>query len=330
MRYLLGGRVFRPDSLSFLGVGLLFCGLFAQAQELTSENDPRLRRGLEKFPEADVNGDGVLTETEAEAFQSARRDKKKPTQKRSTKKRNPSRCPVPAQAAGSYEARRWSDSKGQGLRYWLLQPVEYDSNRRYPLVLCLHGRGGKTEASQVLASKKFRQRYPAFVVVPVASQDNRWAAPTSKTKDSRGSSISAVFEILTALQKEFSIDPERLYVTGQSMGGFGSFGAVAQRPDLFAAAAPIAGGWTPEDAQKMTKTAFWVFHGDADPTVKVTNSRRMVEALRAVGASVRYTEYAHVKHNSWSRTYASPELWAWLFKQRKRVVNRTENGQEKE
>jgi predicted peptidase len=101
------------------------------------------------------------------------------------------------------------------------------------------------------------------------------------------------------------------------MGGFGSFGAVALSPQTFAAAIPICGGWAPGDAAKMKDVALWVFHGDADGTVPVERSRSMVEALKQAGGSPKYTEFPGVGHNSWSKAYALPETWEWLFAQRR-------------
>ena len=99
----------------------------------------------------------------------------------------------------------------------------------------------------------------------------------------RRDKLPAVLQALDALQKEVSIDADRIYVTGQSMGGFGSFGAVAARPDLFAAAVPICGGWAVGEAKAMAQVPFLVFHGAADNVVPVSNSRKMVEALKSAG-----------------------------------------------
>ena len=102
------------------------------------------------------------------------------------------------------------------------------------------------------------------------------------------------------------------------MGGFGTFGAIAIRPNLFAAAIPVCGGWDPMDAEKMKGVVLWVFHGDADRTVPVDRGRRMVEAVKHAGGSPKYTEYPGVGHNSWSKIYATPATWTWLFAQRRK------------
>jgi predicted peptidase len=116
-----------------------------------------------------------------------------------------------------------------------------------------------------------------------------------------------------------AIDPTRVYVTGQSMGGVGTWGIIAKHADRFAAAVPVCGIWSPEDAPKMNGVAIWAFHGDKDPTVPVAGSRDMIAALKkaTVKPESRYTELAGVGHGSWGPAYATPELWDWLFAQRR-------------
>ncbi|MEM7012387.1 MAG: prolyl oligopeptidase family serine peptidase, partial [Verrucomicrobiota bacterium] len=113
------------------------------------------------------------------------------------------------------------------------------------------------------------------------------------------------------------IDSKRIYVTGQSMGGFGTFAAIVQRPDLFAAAVPVCGGHQPENAEKIAGVPIWVFHGAKDTGVPVKLSRDMVEAIRKAGGDPKYTEYPNVGHNAWTPAYATAELWEWVFEQRK-------------
>lgn len=218
--------------------------------------------------------------------------------------------------ARHYEEREFESTGGIKLTYQFMQPAGYDQEKAYPLVLCLHGRGGHTTAAETLAKEALREAYPCFVVAPSVGKKYRWASPT-KRDDGVTDAVPAALEIVDAVMKEFSVDPARVYVTGQSMGGYGSFGAVAARPELFAAAVPVCGGWAERDAESMKGTAFWVFHGDADPTVPVDGSRRMVEALKAAGATVEYTEYPGVGHNSWDRAYETKEMWAWVFERRR-------------
>ena len=211
-----------------------------------------------------------------------------------------------------------------------MMPHDYDEQQTYPLVLALHGRGGNTTAATILAGKKMRAAYPCFVMAPVAPRPSRWATRPSRARDDESpTKLPAVFLALAALQKQHSIDANRIYVTGQSMGGTGSFGAVAARPDLFAAAAPVCGGWDAEDAKLMAKVPFWMFHGNKDQVVPVRQSRTMSQALRDAGGNPNYTEYPGVRHNSWNRAYATDGLWRWLFGQTRPQENAKKAGEER-
>ena len=134
--------------------------------------------------------------------------------------------------------------------------------------------------------------------------------------------IRTIHEILDSLEKEFSIDKNREYVTGLSFGGDCTWRSLFERPKRFAAAVPICAGYTldssvAEDAKKLADLPLWIFHGDADRVVPVTASRRIVKALKEAKGNPKYTEYAGVGHNSWDRAYRSNELVTWLFKQSK-------------
>ena len=205
------------------------------------------------------------------------------------------------------------------LVYYLMAPKKYDAKRKYPLVVALHGRGGSTTAADVLGRKKLREQYPCFVMAPMSPRPASWASPKDSTRDTkkRPLKMSVVLDVIEGMQKELPIDSDRIYVTGQSMGGTGSFGAVASRPDFFAAAVPVCGRWSPAEAKSMAKVPFWIFHGDKDNVVPVTGSQAMVKALKAAGAKPKYTEYPGVRHNSWTRTYENEKLWKWLFAQRR-------------
>jgi len=128
-------------------------------------------------------------------------------------------------------------------------------------------------------------------------------------------SLAATVKAAEALEREFSIDSKRLYITGLSMGGYGTWDALSRWPEKFAAAVPICGGGDPAYARRMKDVPIWAFHGDEDKAVKVQRSREMIEALKAAGATPKYTEYAGVGHDSWTRTYSDPALFKWLFAQ---------------
>lgn len=231
-----------------------------------------------------------------------------------------------------YEKRTFNN-----LPYRVLYPENYDRSKKYPLVLFLHGRGecGTDNEKQLVHGAKMfispenRRAFPAIVLFPQCPETSFWAktnidrSTTPVTfqfdysgvpNEPLGNAVDLVREFLI---KE-SVDPSRVYVTGLSMGGMGTFEAVHRNPDLFAAAAPICGGGDAAHYQKKTrKVAFWVFHGAADAVVNVTESQKMVEKLRSLKGNVRYTEYPGVNHNSWDNAFADPEFLAWMFAQRK-------------
>jgi predicted peptidase len=126
-----------------------------------------------------------------------------------------------------------------------------------------------------------------------------------------------LLELIPALRKEYGIDPKRIYVTGLSMGGFGTWDLIARKPDWFAAAAPVCGGADEATAATISKIPVWAFHGDQDGAVKPSRSRNMVEALKKAGGEPKYTEYKGVGHDSWNPAYKDPELMKWLFRQKR-------------
>jgi len=158
-------------------------------------------------------------------------------------------------------------------------------------------------------------RFPAVVVMPQCSKNVWWTDPEMEAQ---------AMAALTKATKEFHGDPQRTYLTGISMGGYGIFAFAAKFAGRFAAVVPICGGVArprtkaevephSEVAGKIGKTPIWIFHGAADPTIPATESRKMEAAIRTAGGTPRYTEYPGVGHNSWVKAYAEVELPKWLF-----------------
>jgi predicted peptidase len=128
-----------------------------------------------------------------------------------------------------------------------------------------------------------------------------------------------VLELVEKMLKDHpDIDPNRVYITGLSMGGFGTFDLLMRRPDLFAAGLPLCGGGDPRYADKIKNIPLWVFHGGLDDVVAPRCSRRIVEALEKIGGKVKYTEYSTMYHDIWNVTYYNPAVLEWLFAQKKR------------
>jgi predicted peptidase len=126
-----------------------------------------------------------------------------------------------------------------------------------------------------------------------------------------------LIQLVDHVQTNLNVDATRVYVTGLSMGGFGTWRLVAAYPERFAAALPICGGGEPAAmARSLRRVPIWAFHGERDAVVPVKRSREMVEAVRCAGGDVRLTVYPDVEHNSWKQTYDNPEIYKWLLSHR--------------
>lgn len=213
--------------------------------------------------------------------------------------------------------------------YRLFMPREYDRQTNYPLVLWLHGSGGGDKILnpppgflgmpsnrigwwRLFGHPETQGKYPSFVVVPRCPSNMRW--------DNRGgerpsAAMRLVLQIVQSLGTEFNLDSRRFYVIGASLGGYGSWDAIARYPIMFAAAVPMCGGGDVSNARLISRTPVWAFHGERDEVVSVEESRRMIAAIKRVGGQPRYTEYAGVGHNCWDRAYAEPDLLSWMFGQ---------------
>lgn len=238
-------------------------------------------------------------------------------------------------APGVWNKRVLVDAQGKlpgGLPYRLWVPKDYDAAKQYPLIVYLHGAGERGTDNQnhingngapKLVSDEVQGKTPCFVLAPQCPPDKRWVEvdwgqKTSHTMPEQPSEpMRLLLQLLDALPKEFSLDPQRMYLTGLSMGGFGTWDLLVRRPQLFAAAVPICGGADNSTAPMIKHIPVWAFHGDADGTVFVGRTRTMVDAMKAAGATTKYTEYPGIGHNSWDKAYAEPDLFDWLFAQRK-------------
>lgn len=218
----------------------------------------------------------------------------------------------------------------QTLPYRLLKPLDYDSQKKYPLVVFLHGAGerGTDNKAQlkhwvrIFATEENRQKYPCFVLAPQCPAGQQWvnvpwAADRHQQPEKPSEPMAQTMQLIAQLQKDFSIDSRRLYVAGLSMGGFGTWDAISRYPDRFAAAIPICGGGDENKAASIAKLPIWVFHGGRDGVVKTLRSRNMVDALKKAGGSPKYTEYPKEGHGSWGPSAKEPQLLPWLFAQQR-------------
>jgi len=205
------------------------------------------------------------------------------------------------------------------LNYLLYLPQDYDShsNKRWPLILFLHGageRGDDLEQVKTHGIPKIVEEvddFPFITVSPQCPEDSLW---------------SDHFEVLDALLKEieenYRVDPGRIYLTGLSLGGYGSWHFATLYPKRFAAVVPICGGGMPmygfpDRVSVLKDVPLWVFHGAKDETVPLEESQKLVDVLKRSGGNVRFTVYPDAEHDSWTRTYENPELYEWLLKQKR-------------
>jgi len=223
------------------------------------------------------------------------------------------------------------DAEPVDFAYRLLKPAAIASGARYPLVIFLHGAGerGNDNLNQLeyfptwIAQPSARQAHPCFVLAPQCRDDQKWAdVDWSKIESTPLSATPTVdmLAVIAALEdtlKRESVDPTRIYLTGLSMGGYGSWDLAARMPERFAAVIPICGGGDEATAAKIKDLPIWCFHGDADTAVPVERSRTMIEALRVAGGTPKYSELSGVGHDSWTPAYRDPDVLAWLFAHKK-------------
>ena len=244
--------------------------------------------------------------------------------------------PLPGQRVETGFLDRAVTIAGQTYRYQVYVPADYvtKAGARWPVILFLHGAGERgtdglvqTNVGLGPAIRRAPGRFPAIVVFPQVPPDSQWV----------GTPAEAALAALAQTTKEFRTDPARVYLTGLSMGGHGTWYLAYRHPELFAGVAPIC-GWVadmdrfrgsvpvvpaesgaalPALARRLGKLPIWIFHGEVDEAVPVSGSREPAAALRAASADMRYTEFLGLNHNVWDGVYASEEFTRWLFAQRR-------------
>jgi predicted peptidase len=225
-------------------------------------------------------------------------------------------------------------SGGSQFRYQVYVPVGWKRSSKWPVLLFLHGAGERgddgllqTNVGIGSAIRRYVDRFQCLVVFPQCRKDTWWTAPEMEEQ---------ALKALDLTIKEFKCDISRVYLTGISMGGYGAWDIAQKQAGRFAAIAVVCGGIKPPPgikapepaastepggegdpyaatAKRIGSTPAWVFHGAADPIVPVTESREMVEAIRAAGGDVKYTEYPAVGHNSWDKAFCEHDFMRWLL-----------------
>ena len=189
-------------------------------------------------------------------------------------------------------------------------PKNYDQQESWPLLLFLHGsgeRGDDLERVKIHGPPKLigqGREFPFVVVSPQCPSEQRWQ-PVE------------LAALLDEVEKDYKIDKDRIYVTGLSMGGFGTWALAAYQPHRLAAIAPICGGGETHWTSVFSHMPVWAFHGAKDPGVPLERSEKMIEALKKHGGDPKLTVYPEAGHDAWTETYAGTELYDWLLQQRR-------------
>lgn len=196
------------------------------------------------------------------------------------------------------------------LDYLLYLPKDYetDPTKKWPLILFLHGAGERGEDLEKVKVHGIPriveegQDFPFIAVSPQCPTFSWWSGE-----------LDALNALLDEVISNYVVDTNRIYLTGLSMGGYGTWALATAHPQKFAAIVPICGGGIPAKAELIKDVPTWVFHGAKDSVVPIEESKAMVEALKACGGDVRFTIYPEADHDSWTETYNNPELYEWLL-----------------
>ncbi len=244
---------------------------------------------------------------------------------------------INAQSTVSFEKEIFITNQ-DSLRYRILFPENFSEEKKYPLILVLHGageRGDDNEAQLVHGSDLFlnaenRKDFPAVVIFPQAPKDDYWAKVEVKrdtipfqfdfkNKEAPTKSLELVMQLMDSMLTRNYIDKRRIYAGGLSMGGMGTFELIYKKPEMFAAAFAICGGANPEIAEGYRKGfPIWIFHGEKDDVVPPALSKSMARSINHHGGNAKLSLYPDDNHNSWDSAFAEPYLLSWLFSQEKK------------
>jgi predicted peptidase len=215
----------------------------------------------------------------------------------------------------------YAEEGGKRMPYRLFVLPDYNAQKKYPLTLWLHGAtgrgsdnklqisGGNELGTHSCTTAENQALLPAFVLAPQCPQDGFWSEPETNEISPE---LEMALDILVSVQNDFSIDPDRIYIAGQSMGGLGVWALLQSQPNRWAAALVLCAYDNFTNAKVISHVLLWVFQGDADMVVPVDNVRQMVKELKKSGAQPRYSEYHNVGHEVWIKAFAEPDLVPWM------------------
>jgi predicted peptidase len=215
------------------------------------------------------------------------------------------------------------------LNYRILKPLDYNSNKQYPVHLFLHGAGerGNDNVSQLVhggklfLKKENREEYNSWVIFPQAPKNDWWGYKEPYKFDynvKESKAMSLVVKLMDDFIERKDVDTNRVYLSGLSMGGMGTFVILNLRPDMFAAATPICGDGDPSLVSNYSKKVpIWIFHGSDDTVVSPKKSLKMAKAIIENGGSPKMTFYENVGHDSWNNAFAEKEFINWIHSKSK-------------
>lgn len=227
-------------------------------------------------------------------------------------------------------------NKGDTLRYRILYPKNFDANKKYPVVLFLHGRGESgsdnerqlANGAKLFLNENFRNSNEVITIFPQCSQNSYWANVQIDTVNTKrfftfvkgGEPTQAMSLLLQFTDNYFKnkfVEPSRIYVGGLSMGGMGTFEILRRKPKTFAAAFAICGGDNVNNVKRYKHVPLWIFHGGLDDVVTPQFSHGIYKTLKKLGNEPKFTVYLKANHNSWDSAFAEPELLPWLLSHKK-------------
>ncbi|PYU74792.1 MAG: phospholipase [Acidobacteria bacterium] len=227
----------------------------------------------------------------------------------------------------TFRKNTYTDKQGNNMPYRLFVPADYEPSQKYPLIFWLHGAngrgsdnrkqisGGNENGTHVWTTPPNQAQLPAFVLAPQCPEDRFCSEPETNEISPQ---LQMALDILASVQREFSIDPDRIYIAGQSMGGLGVWALVQSQPDRWAAALVLCAFDNFRNQKAIARVPLWVFQGDADMVVPVDLVRQMVKDLKKSGVQPRYSEYHNAGHDVWLKAFAEPDLVPWLAAQKRK------------
>lgn len=231
-----------------------------------------------------------------------------------------------------FSYQKYISANNDTLNYRQLWP-DANALRKYPLVIFLHGSGEKGTDNEAqlkwgvlnFADAKVMQAHPAIVIAPQCPPNMGWAnfindkttgQPRMQPQPSK--QMQLLYELIQKIKATLPVDTNRIYITGLSMGGHGTYDLIERYPDLFAAAVPVCGSGDTSKAASIAHIPIWIFHGAEDPVVSPLRSLDMLTALTNAGAHPGFTQYPETGHFSWIAAYSDSQMLEWMFRQSKK------------